>query len=220
MRRFLSLLGLLLSSALLATLVSPAATARAQGANAFNRLMAAPGDRNAPPASDGLHDPSLEGTQLLQPPKEAFEGLPKAVGGNYVDWDEALKSAKIAPRNDKVNDRAKPEIMELEVVRECKGSTPNAVFPHAAHSEWIDCGTCHPTIFESANGANTMTMAEIMAGKKCGVCHGTVAFPVSDCKRCHYQSKDGSVRKTAAKEGSQSKKSKSGLRMPWSGRDR
>ena len=55
-----------------------------------------------------------------------------------------------------------------------------------------------------------MTMAEIMAGKKCGVCHGTVAFPVSDCKRCHYHGKGAGTRKAAASEGSgQTKKGKS-----------
>lgn len=209
---------ILLSAAFLPLLVSPTLV-QAQGANTFNRLHTTLGDRNAPPTSDGLHDPSIEGAQLLQAPKEAFEGLPKAVGGNYVDWGQALKGGKIAPRYDSADSKAKPELMDLDVIRECKGSTPNAVFPHAAHSEWIDCGTCHPAIFESAKGANTMTMAEIMAGKKCGVCHGTVAFPVSECKRCHYQAKDGSMRKTTAQEGSsQAKKGKGGVRLPWSGR--
>lgn len=206
-----------LASVLLSiALVAPATRASAQGANAFNRLHTAPGDRNAPPASDGIHDPAIEGTQILQPPKEAFEGLPKAVGGNYVDWGAAVKSGKIAPRYDKDDDKAKPEPMDLDIVREVKGSTPNAVFPHAAHAEWIDCPVCHPAIFEAAKGANTMTMAEIMVGQKCGVCHGTVAFPVAECKRCHYQMKPGAARRVSVKAGDQPTKRKKGLRLPWS----
>ena len=202
-------------SALLLAIAIPATTAHAQGANAFNRLHTAPGDRNAPPLNDGIHDPAIEGTGLLQAPKEAFGGLPKASGGNYVNWGEALKSGKIAPRYDKDDAKATPEILDLDVIREVKGTTPNAVFPHAAHAEWMDCPVCHPTIFEAAKGANTMTMAEIMVGQKCGICHGTVAFPVSECKRCHYLPKAGSETKASAKAEAQTKKGKKGLRMPW-----
>ena len=190
--------------------VSPAL---AQGANAFNRLHTAPAARNADPTNDGIHDPSIEGTQLLQRPKEAFEGLPKAIGGNYINWGEALKNGKITPRNETADDKSTPELLDLDIVREVKGTTPDAVFPHAAHAEWIDCATCHPTLFEAAKGANTMTMAEIMMGQKCGVCHGTVAFPVAECKRCHYQPKPGTA--VSAKERSGGKKTKTGLRMPW-----
>jgi uncharacterized OB-fold protein len=32
-------------------------------------------------------------------------------------------------------------------------------------------------------------MASILMGEKCGVCHGKVAFPVSDCRKCHSQNK-------------------------------
>jgi uncharacterized OB-fold protein len=36
-------------------------------------------------------------------------------------------------------------------------------------------------------------MAAILLGQKCGVCHGKVAFPVSECKRCHSQPKKVAV---------------------------
>jgi c(7)-type cytochrome triheme protein len=215
MRRSMIPSALLVGSPVLLSVVLAASTAHAQGANAFNRLHTAPSARNAPPASDGLHDPTVNGTQLLQSPKEAFEGLPKASGGNYVNWGDALKSGKIAPRFDKDDDKAKPELMDLDIIREVKGTTPNAVFPHAAHAEWMDCPVCHPAIFEAAKGANTMTMAEIMVGQKCGVCHGTVAFPIAECKRCHYQQKAGGERKVSVTQGAQAKKTKKGLRMPW-----
>jgi len=34
-------------------------------------------------------------------------------------------------------------------------------------------------------------MAAILLGQKCGVCHGKVAFPVSECRLCHSKKKDG-----------------------------
>lgn len=208
---------LAMGAAVLASLVLAAAPrAQAQDPNSFNRLYTTPGERNAPPSSDGLHDPTLEGTTLLQAPKEAFVTLPRAVGGNYVNWDVALKSGKIAPRYDKTDSSAKPEIMDLDIVREVKGTMPDVVFPHAAHSEWIECASCHPAPFEPTKGANTMTMAEIMLGQKCGICHGTVAFPVSDCKGCHYKAKNGSEHKSAKVAGA--RKSKGGMRLPWSER--
>jgi c(7)-type cytochrome triheme protein len=54
---------------------------------------------------------------------------------------------------------------------------------------WLDCSNCHPAIFTPKKGANSMSMAEIILGKGCGICHGKVAFPVSECRRCHSQSK-------------------------------
>jgi hypothetical protein len=33
-------------------------------------------------------------------------------------------------------------------------------------------------------------MVQILLGEKCGVCHGKVAFPVSECRRCHSKPKE------------------------------
>lgn len=185
MRRCAILLGVV---GAVGVVLSVGRAARAQDGGLDRQQVA--GNRNVAPLSDGLHDPSIEGTQLLQSPQEAFAGLPKASGGNYVNWTDALESGNITPRYDRLDARAKPEVLQLDVVRQMKriwGGTPPAVFPHAAHSEWVDCPTCHPALFVPEKGKNTMSMAEIMAGQKCGVCHGTVAFPASECKRCHYQ---------------------------------
>ena len=46
-----------------------------------------------------------------------------------------------------------------------------------------------PAIFTPQKGANQMSMAGILLGKQCGVCHGKVAFPVSECRRCHSRKK-------------------------------
>ncbi len=166
------------------------ASATHRGVNAFNRLMKPPSKRNLPPTQDGIHDPGSEGTQALQAPRDSFETLPKANFGNRVDWVAALNNGDIAPRYDRMDPDAKPIIMDLNIVREVKGSMPDVVYPHKQHTEWLDCSNCHPAIFLPQKGANPMSMAGILLGKQCGVCHGKVAFPVSDCRRCHSAKKE------------------------------
>ena len=166
--------------------------------NAFNRLMKPPSKRNPPPTSDGIHDPAGIGTKALQPPKASFSKLPKGKSGNYVDWVKALENGEIEPRFDRHDPAADPIVMDLNIVREVKGSMPNVVYPHKQHTEWLDCSNCHPAIFIPQKGANDISMASILLGEKCGVCHGKVAFPVAECRRCHSQAKDseGKVKKT------------------------
>lgn len=165
----------------------------AKDPNSFNRLMKAPSKRNPPPAEDGIHDKDNDGTYVLQPPKEQFSQMPKGKSGNYVDWVKALEDGKITPRYDRTDPSVKPIIMDLNIVREVKGSMPDVVYPHKQHTEWLDCSNCHPAIFIPQKGANQMSMASIILGEKCGVCHGKVAFPVAECRRCHSKPKSKSV---------------------------
>ena len=195
--KFLTSLALFLGVAGLLLTWMPIRDASAADPNAFNRLMQPPSKRNPPPASDGIHDPSSVGTKGLQSPREAFAQLPKGTSGNYVDWVKAFDTKKIAPRFDRNDPKAKPVIMDLTVVRQVKGSMPDVVFPHKQHTEWLDCSNCHPAIFVPQKGANQMSMASILLGESCGVCHGTVAFPVADCRRCHAKAK-GKATKTSA----------------------
>ena len=158
--------------------------------NAFNRLLAPKTERNAPPETDGIHDPAAFGTPLLQSPRDAFAQLPKSTAGNYVNWSRALEDGALNPRYN-INDPTRAAIVfDLNIVREVKGSMPNVVYPHKQHTEWLDCANCHPAIFIPLKGANQISMASILLGEKCGVCHGKVAFPVSECRRCHSQNKD------------------------------
>jgi c(7)-type cytochrome triheme protein len=83
--------------------------------------------------------------------------------------------------------------MDLNIVREVKGSMPDVVYPHKQHTEWLDCSNCHPAIFIPQKGANQISMAAILLGQKCGVCHGKVAFPVSECRLCHSRKKSGAA---------------------------
>ena len=166
-----------------------ATPAAAADPNAFNRLLPAQAKRNPPPPEDGIHDPSNDGTAALQTPREAFAALPKSRSGNYVDWVKSLDGGKIVPRYDRIDPKAEPLVMDLNIVREVKGSMPDVVYPHKQHTEWLDCSNCHPAIFIPQKGANQISMASILLGEKCGVCHGKVAFPVSECIRCHSKPK-------------------------------
>ena len=166
--------------------------------NTFNRLIKPAGERNRPPSKDGIHDPQNPATSTLQSPAVAFEGLPRSQSGNYVDWVKALNDGHITPRFDAQDPNVKPTVLDMNIVREVKGSMPNVVYPHKAHTEWLDCSNCHPALFEPRKGANQISMAAILLGEKCGVCHGKVAFPVAECRRCHSQKKQPVSQSTSA----------------------
>ncbi|TFG41605.1 MAG: cytochrome c, class I [Chromatiales bacterium] len=165
--------------------------------NSFNRLLSPKTQRNASPETDGIHDPAAFGTPLLQSPRDAFADLPKSTAGNYVNWSRALADGMLHPRYS-INDPTRsPIVLDLNIVREVKGSMPNVVYPHKQHTEWLDCANCHPAIFIPLKGANKISMASILLGEKCGVCHGKVAFPVSECRRCHSQTKTAAAEATS-----------------------
>jgi c(7)-type cytochrome triheme protein len=165
-------------------------------ANKFNRLMKSASEWNPPQSKDGIHDTDNEGTYALQTPKEAFSQLAKSPSGNRVNWVKALDKKQINPRFDRLDPNKKPFVLDLNIVREVKGSMPDVVYPHKQHTEWLDCSNCHPAIFIPKKGANQISMASILLGEKCGVCHGKVAFPVSECRRCHSKNKPkGFIRK-------------------------
>jgi c(7)-type cytochrome triheme protein len=164
------------------------AAARAE-VNAFNRLLKPPPRIHRPAADSGIHDPLNDMTAQLQPPALALGPLPRSIAGNHVDWVKALDGKAIAPRWDRQDAAAAAIVMDLNIVREVKGSMPDVVYPHKQHTEWLDCSNCHPAIFVPQKGANQISMASILLGRQCGVCHGKVAFPVSECRLCHSRKK-------------------------------
>ena len=191
--------------------VSLASESSAQGksaANSFNRLLKAPSTaKNAQPAEDGIHDSQNPGTSMLQWPSEAFTGFPQSNDGNQVDWVNTLKEGKIAPWFEFETKSTEPFLFDLVIVREVKGSMPNVVFPHEAHTQWLDCSNCHDEIFVPQKGGNQISMAAILLGQKCGVCHGRVAFPVTDCRRCHAQPKTAEELRALAQKSNWAKTS-------------
>ena len=175
-----------------------AQSSKPSAANSFNRLLKKSiGEQNAPPAKDGIHDPTNPGTDLLQWPSEAFADFPKTNDGNHVDWVRALDEGRIRPWTELEDPEAEMFVMDLVIVRQVKGSMPNVVYPHLQHTEWLDCTNCHDEIFVPEKGKNQISMAGILLGQKCGVCHGKVAFPVSECRRCHSQPKDAAAQASA-----------------------
>lgn len=111
--------------------------------------------------------------------------LPKARYGNKVDWSEAMVRKLIKPKTTIQNTKSKVLDKTLEMKPEWQIAPP-AVFPHAPHTEWLDCANCHPGIFAiKKDSTEHLTMTAIIEGASCGVCHVRVAFPLNDCKRCH-----------------------------------
>lgn len=155
----------------------------------FNRLLKK-WKPNLSPAEDGIHDPTNQGTHMLQTPDAGFEGFIRSYkAGNYVDWVQSLRQGKINPRADRLDASAEMLVMDLDIQRTPRGSMPYVIYPHKQHTEWLDCSNCHPAIFIPQKGANQISMAAILLGQKCGVCHGKVSFPISQCTKCHSKPK-------------------------------
>ena len=167
--------------------VAAAAPAAAPAPVVFNRLFKKQSPTNLAPAEDGIHDPTVDSAQMLQPPLQGMSGLTRSAFGNNTNWVNSLETKKIIPRWDRADANAEGMVMDVNIVRVPRGSMPDVVFPHKQHTEWLDCSNCHPAIFVPQKGANQMSMAAILLGQKCGVCHGKVAFPISECKLCHSQ---------------------------------
>ncbi len=135
-------------------------------------------------AEDGIHDPDNPALSLLQSPAEALSLLPMDTAGNQVRWVKALEEGYIQPRTN-IHPETKIEILDLDIVMPRTGSAKYVRFPHRAHTEWLDCSNCHDAIFKAKAGATPVTMLQILSGEYCGRCHGAVAFPLTECDRCH-----------------------------------
>jgi len=61
------------------------------------------------------------------------------------------------------------------------------IYPHWFHRIRFRCKVCHGELgFEMKAGANDVTMAEIIDGKFCGMCHnGEIAWSTEHCDICH-----------------------------------
>lgn len=116
---------------------------------------------------------------------EAVALLPKDKAGS-VDWGQALKLGVIAPRAGVDPKASDLPVLPITVERTPAGQPSfKAVFPHDIHTQWLSCDNCHPAIFQMSKGATPINMGLIYAGQACGACHGKVAFPVTECGRCH-----------------------------------
>lgn len=137
-----------------------------------------------PIGKDGIHDRRSPAIDLLQEPREALAPLPADTAGNQVRWVEALEQGAINPRTN-IHPETKVRLLETDVYLNVSGSVPIVRFPHRAHTLWLDCSNCHEALFRSKAGATDISKLAILRGEQCGLCHGAVAFPLTECKRCH-----------------------------------
>ena len=121
----------------------------------------------------------------------AYTVFPKTKFGN-PDWVAAIEDGTLEPKAflDSVLEPA-GSILDLDIVFNVGTDypVPHVVFPHAAHTMWLSCNSCHPAIFVMRQGANPVSMDHIIKGQYCGRCHGVVAFSIADCFRCHSRPK-------------------------------
>jgi c(7)-type cytochrome triheme protein len=143
---------------------------------------------------DGIHDPNSSAIGVLQNPAEALSVLPPDTAGNQVSWVKALRDGHIKPRTH-LNKQGKLERLDSNIIMKDTLEMPNVLFPHRAHTEWMDCASCHDHIFKSKAGETPVNMFAILQGKYCGRCHGAVAFPLTECDRCHSVGKKRKVSK-------------------------
>lgn len=144
----------------------------------------APARKWSPIARDGVHDPRSPAVGQLQEPRDALSVLPPDVAGNLVRWVEALDRGGINPRTS-LRPETEVRVLDADIIMSRYGSLKAVRFPHRAHTLWLDCSNCHEKIFVSKAGANPITMLRILQGEFCGQCHGAVAFPLTECGRCH-----------------------------------
>ena len=136
--------------------------------------------------NDGLHDKHNPDVGKLREPARILSrlpGKPEEIGNN-VDWVAALRRGNITPK-DRLKPGADPVLRRSEIIMPRTAAMPMVRFPHLAHTQWLDCSNCHDEPFEKKAGATRFNMEDILAGESCGRCHGAVAFPATDCIRCH-----------------------------------
>jgi c(7)-type cytochrome triheme protein len=116
------------------------------------------------------------------------EPLPKARFGNGIDWEKAEELGFINPASflDGVSIPRKSLPVQKDFALDPKvQGMPDIIFSHKKHTVWNGCELCHPDIFAGKRGDTQYSMVEISEGKFCGACHTAVAFPLTDCQRCH-----------------------------------
>jgi c(7)-type cytochrome triheme protein len=138
-----------------------------------------------PLVKDGLHDPANPSIKLLQEPNDALSQLPPDVVGSGVLWVKALEQGIITPRSS-IFPNTKINKLDLDVILPDTGEMPMVRFPHRQHTEWLDCTNCHDSLFAMKKGGTKgLNMFAVLQGEYCGLCHGAVSFPLTECKRCH-----------------------------------
>lgn len=112
---------------------------------------------------------------------------PEELFGNEIDWEKA-EADGIIRLSDVMEGYVKRSSLPIPKDFELKSSgswMSDIKFSHKKHAVWSGCESCHPDIFNVEKGATHYTMIQVFDGEYCGICHGTVSFPLLDCRRCH-----------------------------------
>ena len=147
-----------------------------------------------PLTQDDLHDPKNLALHLMQNPANALSVLPRDGTGDQVNWVKALENNDIKPRIS-LRSSIQPEILDLNILFSDTGEMDQVEFPHKQHTEWLVCSNCHEDIFKYKAHAIKFGMLNILNGEYCGRCHGAVAFPLTECKRCHNVPRTSNTRR-------------------------
>ncbi len=117
------------------------------------------------------------------------QALPRERFGNGLDWQQAEELGIIHPADfvPGISIKRKSLTIQQDFALSPKlQGMPDIIFSHKKHTVWNGCELCHPEIFVGVKrGTTRYSMVGIFEGKSCGVCHNTVAFPLTDCQRCH-----------------------------------
>lgn len=120
------------------------------------------------------------------------EKMPKERLGNGINWEKAEAEGLVKPADQLEGISAiKPKLkvqQDFSLKSKVEGM-PDIIFSHKKHTVWNGCELCHPDIFVGIKkGSTKYSMVDLFDGRYCGVCHDKVAFPQSDCSRCHSKS--------------------------------
>lgn len=120
---------------------------------------------------------------------ELTAGFPKERFGNGVDWEKAEQEGKIrlVDQIPGISIPRPPMTVQKDFsITPANAGIPEIIFSHKKHTVWNGCEVCHPELFLGVKkGQTKYSMVDIYNGKFCGACHGSVAFPLIDCQRCH-----------------------------------
>ncbi len=135
------------------------------------------------PEKDARHDQREKAFRAFA------DTMPKERGGNGINWEKAEDSSaiKLIDYIEGLSTKRPPMANQKDFTIGAKvEGVPEIIFSHKKHTVWNGCELCHPEIFVGVKkGTEKYSMIDLFAGKYCGACHGIVAFPQSDCRRCH-----------------------------------
>lgn len=117
------------------------------------------------------------------------DSMPRERGGNGINWESAEEKGliKLIDYIEGISTKRPPMANQKDFTIGAKiEGVPEIIFSHKKHTVWNGCELCHPDIFTGVKkGTDKYSMIDLFAGKYCGACHDSVAFPQSDCRRCH-----------------------------------